>query len=152
MGDFFVQFQALANDATDTGALDADLDDANETLGGMEETSRREGPPGRRDGGRDVIHPYGFVAEDWYWMIQMAVTNATVPALVYVIFDQWNNKSKLRVDVLRKIAVVHAAVWSPLVLLGMCVEWFGFGKKFTTMFLEHWSSNLNQAAYMFSLY
>ena len=65
------------------------------------------------------IQPYIFIADDWNWMIWLAGANASFPALVYLPFAFWITGSQMRLDVLQRISMVHAVVWSPVVLLGI---------------------------------
>ena len=104
------------------------------------------------DDEKRVIYPYGFVAEDWHWMIELAVYNVVLPGLVYAAFEIWSSNDKVRNDTLRRIAIVHGSVWTPVIILGLFVEVLEMGRTFTAVFLEHWSSNLNQAAYLYSMY
>ena len=62
---------------------DIDLNDTED----RNDTEKQIRPVG--DGER-VIHPYGFVAEDWHWMIEIAVYNSVIPALVWLAFELWD--------------------------------------------------------------
>ena len=85
-------------------------------------------------------------------MIWLAFSNAAIMPIIWVsIRYLYESATDLQLDNLLKIAIVHGSVWGPTVLLGICVEWFGFGAGFAAFWLEHFSSNLYQLAYIYSL-
>ena len=85
-------------------------------------------------------------------MIEIAIYNSVLPALIWLAFQLFDKDRQSRTDTLKWIAIVHGSVWTPVILLGMMVEWLDAGRVFTAVFLEHWSSNLNEAAYIYSMY
>ena len=131
----FNSLVTLAKNATATE--DYDMQDANDTARVTEKAL-------------SVIHPYGFVAEDWYWMEKLAWWNAVLPALTWLMFRYWLDDSTRRTDMLFKIMIAHASVWSPLILIALVVNTFDTLKGFAAFWLEHFCSNFYQATYTVS--
>ena len=127
--------------ANSTEAGDAVAIEHNDTIHDLNDTAKITS--------ETVIYPYGFVAEDWYWMVQLAWTNSIMPALLYVLFKYAVDSSKRREEYLRDVMFVHLATWGPTILLGFIVA-TGAMKGFTATWLKHYSSNMNKLAYDYS--
>ena len=97
------------------------------------------------------IQPYRFVSDDWHTYVELAVINACAPAVPFILFQLFDWGAS-RIDVLRRVAIVHASVWTPVVALGLITIEAGVLKVFTAVWLEHIASNFNMAAYLYSLF